>query len=939
MTNGRLINEIQFIFSYNSTYFTKEKVLCFMFLKLFFSYWTTIILLSILAIGAGVATFIENDFGTSTARILVYSSFWYELALTLTAFNLIGVMANVKMMKSKAKFIFHGSFVIILIGAAMTRYYGYEGIMNIREGETTNQMISLEPYIHVTTYDKDGKAQTTYFEKDFAAIGDNSFLFKVPLNGSDVEVSFVSYQLAKKGKSKMGLVTVEAKYKGEALQDRLVGQRGMRTGVVKDMTFKDGTKISLEYGSKPLELPFAIKLNDFELERYPGSMAPSSYSSKVELIDKANNVEFPFHIYMNHILYYDGFKFFQSSYDQDELGTVLSVNKDIGHWPTYLGYFLLLVGLVMNFFDKESRFAKLTRYIAKANQTAALFLVTLFIFGTTNLKAEVKAPVNINHTVTYLEKYKEDSVQIAEQFSHLIVQADMGRMKPMDTLSKEILNKLSRQSEFLGMNPNQVVLGMLSNPNIWKDIKIIKVDTPKLREFLGVPKDRKYLAFSEILTDNGYKLAQLLEDVNKIDPNQRGTFEKDAIRVDERVNIIYMIFMSDMFKIYPKIGDPNNLWISPNTAINTLEGKDKEVIYYITSNFIGGVSDGNYSNASKSLELIAMYQQKFGKDIYPSDAKIQTELMFNKLDIFPRLTLAYLILGILMFIIAFATVFKQSLESKKLNTILFSILAILFIIQTVGMGFRWYISGHAPWSNTYESLVYIAWSIMFAGVVFFRHTLMALSATVVMTAVFMFTAHLSGIDPQITNLVPVLKSYWLTIHVSIITGSYGFLALGGMLGFMALLLFNFRNENKPNIDKTIKHMTAINEAALIMGLSALVVGNFLGGVWANESWGRYWGWDPKETWAYVAIVVYAIVLHLRLIPKLNRPYVLSVASTLAFSTILMTYFGVNFYLSGMHSYATGDPVPIPMWVYVVTATVFAVIILAYRKRDLSVIKL
>ncbi|MDD2698933.1 MAG: cytochrome c biogenesis protein CcsA [Arcobacteraceae bacterium] len=909
-----------------------------MFQKLFFSYWMTIFLLSLLAIGAGVATFIENDFGSSTARIFVYNNFWYELVLTLTIFNLIGIMAKVKMMKSKAKFIFHSSFVVMLIGAALTRYYGYEGIMNIREGETTNQMISLEPYVHITTY-KEGKSETSYFEKDFAAFGNSGFAYKVPVNGTNIEVNYVDYQLAKKGMSKMGLLTVEAKYKGETQQTRLVGQRGMRTGVVKDIVFKDGTKVSLEYGSKPLELPFAIKLNDFELERYPGSMAPSSYSSKVELIDKAANVQFPFHIYMNHILYYDGFKFFQSSYDPDEMGTVLSVNKDIGHWPTYLGYFMLLVGLVMNFFDKDSRFAKLTRYIAKANQTAVFFVVALFLFGTTSLKAEIQAPVNLNDTVSYLEKYKEDSKAVAEQFSHLIVQADMGRMKPMDTLSREILNKLSRQSEFLGMNPNQVVLGMLTNPNVWKDIKIIKVDTPKMREFLGVPNDRKYVAFSEILTQDGYKLAQLLEDVNKIDPNQRGTFEKDALRVDERVNIMYMIFLSDMFKIYPKIGDINNQWISPNTAINTLEGKDKEVIYFITSNFIAGVSDGNYTNASKSLELISMYQQKFGKDIYPSSAKIDAELMFNKLDIFPRLTLAYLLVGIVMFIIAFATVFKQSLSSNKVNNILFGLLAILFIIQTVGMGFRWYISGHAPWSNTYESLVYIAWSIMFAGVVFFRQSLMALSATVVMAAVFMFTAHLSGIDPQITNLVPVLKSYWLTIHVSIITGSYGFLALGAMLGFMALILFNFRNENKPHIDKTIKHITAINEAALIIGLSALVVGNFLGGVWANESWGRYWGWDPKETWAYVAIVVYVIVLHLRLIPKLNRPYVLAVASALAFSTILMTYFGVNFYLSGMHSYATGDPVPIPMWVYYVTATVFAVIALAYRKRDLSVIKL
>jgi ABC-type transport system involved in cytochrome c biogenesis permease subunit len=203
----------------------------------------------------------------------------------------------------------------------------------------------------------------------------------------------------------------------------------------------------------------------------------------------------------------------------------------------------------------------------------------------------------------------------------------------------------------------------------------------------------------------------------------------------------------------------------------------------------------------------------------------------------------------------------------------------------------------------------------------------------------MFTAHLSGIDPQITNLVPVLKSYWLTIHVSIITGSYGFLAIGAMLGFMALLLFIFRDSNKPHIDATIKQITAINEASLIIGLSALVVGNFLGGVWANESWGRYWGWDPKETWAWVSIIFYTFILHLRMIPKLNTPYIFAVASTVAFSSILMTYFGVNFYLSGMHSYATGDPVPVPNWVYFLTTAILIIIAISSRKRDLSKLKL
>ncbi|MBI3873438.1 MAG: cytochrome c biogenesis protein ResB [Arcobacter sp.] len=255
-----------------------------MFQKLFFSYWTTIILLSILAIGAAVATFIENDFGSSTSRILVYNHFWYEFILTLTVFNLIGIIAKVQMFKSKSKFIFHSSFVVMLIGAGMTRYYGYEGLMNIREGETTNQMISLEPFIHVTTYENN-TTQTYYFEKDFAAFGNTPFSYKLPLKGSELSVNYIGYELAKKNGGKMGLLTLEAVYKGEAQTTRVVGQRGTRTGVVKDIVFKDGTKISLEYGSKPMTLPFSLKLNDFVLERYAGSMAPSSYSSKVELID------------------------------------------------------------------------------------------------------------------------------------------------------------------------------------------------------------------------------------------------------------------------------------------------------------------------------------------------------------------------------------------------------------------------------------------------------------------------------------------------------------------------------------------------------------------------------------------------------------------------------------------------------------------------------
>ena len=147
-------------------------------------------------------------------------------------------------------------------------------------------------------------------------------------------------------------------------------------------------------------------------------------------------------------------------------------------------------------------------------------------------------------------------------------------------------------------------------------------------------------------------------------------------------------------------------------------------------------------------------------------------------------------------------------------------------------------------------------------------------------------------------------------------------------------MFIFRKD-RPHVDEIIKHVTAITEIALIIGLTAITIGNFLGGVWANESWGRYWGWDPKETWAYVSIVVYAIIIHLRFVKALNTPYVFASAALLGFASILMTYLGVNFYLSGMHSYATGDPVPIPMWAYYTVTIVFVTILLAYRNRNLK----
>lgn len=283
-------------------------------------------------------------------------------------------------------------------------------------------------------------------------------------------------------------------------------------------------------------------------------------------------------------------------------------------------------------------------------------------------------------------------------------------------------------------------------------------------------------------------------------------------------------------------------------------------------------------------------------------------------------------------------IFGAKKWKKNVVTGLSVLLFGLFLLHTAGLAARWYISGHAPWSNGYESMIYIGWATIFAGFLFSRTSKMTLAATAILTALILMVAHLNWLDPEITPLVPVLKSYWLMIHVAIITGSYGFLGLGALLGFMNLILMILKtNKNKENITDTIKELTYINEMTLTVGVFMATVGTFLGGVWANESWGRYWGWDPKETWALVIVLIYAMILHLRFIPKANGKYLFNLLSVLGFSTVIMTYFGVNYYLSGLHSYAKGDPVPIPTFVPITVVVILVIAVIAYlRNRKLEV---
>lgn len=909
-----------------------------------FSFKTTIVLFVLLGLGAGWATFLEKDFGTSSAKIVVYNSLWYEILFILAILNLIGIIFKFKMWKRFPKFIFHIAFIVILIGAFITRYYGYEGVMMIPEGEKTNKITTFESYFKIDVENQDEKQHYEFkkdFTKTFLFLNNFSYKFSILNKAKEIkkfELSLESYKILENNRK----IKLNLKSMSNNKDYKITIDKKLNISNEPILVKVDDIDMYISYGPKELYLPFFIKLKDFQLERYPGSMAPSSYVSEITVI-KPDNKKYDYRIFMNNTLKEGAYLFFQSSYFRDEKGTILSVNKDPGKWPTYFGYFLLFLGLILNFFDKKSRFLELAKALSKKS-IVFIGLVCFVCFGNVELKAQdALEKTNMIDMKLYLQTYKDDSKETADKFSRLVVQASDGRMEPVSTLNLNIVRKITGRNSIYNMNSDQIALGMLARPDIWAKVKLIKIKTYKIKKVLNINKNEKYISFSEVFSkkDGSYLLGKDTENAMNKKASQRDTYDRELIKINEKIGIMYEVFNGGGFyNIFPRAKaakitmDDNNKWYTPIQAGRYFMTKSKcGNVRAMITNLLTYVSEFQWSEANQVISEIKSYQSLEGSEVMISDSDINSEVLFNKINIFFKLTLVYIILGFVMLISSFVSLFKPKIFNKKIVFMFFLLISFAFIAHTFGMIFRWMISGHAPWSNTYESMLYISWSAVFAGVVFFRKSFLALSASIIMAGIFMFTAHLTGIDPKITNLVPVLKSYWLTIHVSVLTASYGFFGLSSILGFMTLIMIIIR-KNRDYLEEKIKEISIINEMSLIIGLTALVIGNFMGGIWANESWGRYWGWDPKETWSYVSIIVYAFVLHLRFVKKFNNPFVFASASFLAFSTVLMTYFGVNFYLSGMHSYASGDPLPISNWLYGVLFGIMIVEIFAYKNKNL-----
>jgi len=387
------------------------------------------------------------------------------------------------------------------------------------------------------------------------------------------------------------------------------------------------------------------------------------------------------------------------------------------------------------------------------------------------------------------------------------------------------------------------------------------------------------------------------------------------------VNLLYSAISGQILKIFPIPGDDNNTWVSYLELNESgLKGMDsiytKNILPMYSASLLKAIESKDYKASDELLESLMNYQKKFGAEVMPSDDHVKAEILYNKYDIFKRLFSYYMYASVLMFLLVIFRIFKDNKVLRILTKVFTGIIIFLFLLHTLGLIARWYVSGHAPWSDAYESMIFVAWATIIFGLIFGKKSSLTIASTAFVTSMILMIAHWSWMDPSIGNLQPVLDSYWLMIHVAVIVGSYGPFTLGMILGIVALFLMIFTTKNnKAKMELNLKELTYINEMALTVGLVMLTIGNFLGGQWANESWGRYWGWDPKETWALISIMVYAFVIHMRFVPALRGIWIYNFMSILAFYSIMMTYFGVNFYLSGLHSYAKGDQVVTPTFIW------------------------
>ncbi len=630
-------------------------------------------------------------------------------------------------------------------------------------------------------------------------------------------------------------------------------------------------------------LPFSITLKSFKVAYHSGTDAAADYASLVELEDKNGNIT-EGRISMNNVLTHNGVRFYQMSYDSDGDGSILTVRMDRwGMGVSYTGYSLFFIALLWMLIARNGSFRRLLRSPLLKNGAA---ITVLAIGGTAALDAATVMPR-----------------ETADAFGRLLVVYN-GRVCPMQTLAQDFTSKLYGAPSYGGYSAEQVVTGWLFWPEEWKREPMFKVKSHRLREEYGL---EQYESFNTFFFTQGYRLGPLVEAYYA--QGDRSALCKDAADIDEKIMLVMSLRRGEMFKMFPIERGGQRIWVSPTDTLGRadLTQTDSAFIRNVFTRVFQDAQSGNYADVEKGFAAIAQYQRQHGGESIPSDTRLTAERLYNA---FPVTTWMYricLAFGVVLLIMQMSAVTRGISRSVRMAHIAGIVVMVLsFAVLTAYATLRGIVSGRAPLGNGYETMLAIAWGAMLltllATLWISRKSNLSklfLAFGFLVSGFFLLVSSLGQMNPAITPLVPVLNSPLLSVHVSLIMVAYMLLSFTFLCAFTAVV-DKVAGQKNSHVEE---RMQVLSRVFLMPALTFLGMGIFIGAVWAGESWGRYWGWDPKETWALITMLVYALPAHVGSLPWFRRPMTFHVYMLLAFATVLMTYFGVNYYLTGLHSYA------------------------------------
>ncbi len=619
-------------------------------------------------------------------------------------------------------------------------------------------------------------------------------------------------------------------------------------------------------------LGFKVKLKDFRVEYYPGTDSPMDYATRIEVAGETVDVS------MNSIGSYHGYRFTQAGYDSDMKGSILGVYHDPwGIGITYLGYAMLFLSLVSALVGKRTRMAQFYRRAVQGTAAKAALLAMFLVFPfSTGIKAQER--INIDKG-------------IAHDFGKICVLYD-SRITPVNTVAVNFVTKLCGKPSWDGLSANEVFAGWVFDIPYWETVKMIEIKDSKTREILGI--SGKWASFADFWDNNEYKLQKPLEQAYKTGDTK---LQKQLRSADEKFNVVRMLYSGEMLKIFPyREKNGRYKWFAPGEPLAGTTFGDKEMVFvrksmdYLAESII----TGDKSRAEDILHKIYNYQHVRGEVIMPSSFHINAEVFYNKVNTLRFPIMAYLALSLLLAVLSTVALREKRARLTDRTGIVLS--AVMLVHTTALLVLRWIVSGHIPMSNGFETMQFMAWATLVLSLAM-RSRFRPIGVFGPLLASFaLLVAMITDSNPQVTLLMPVLQSPLLSVHVMVIMFSYALFGLMALVSVQGLVAHRRRETAKE------EQLAALSQTLLYPAVALLAVGIFIGAVWANVSWGRYWSWDSKETWALITMLVYSAPLHAD-IKWFRSPLHIHIYNMVAFLSVLMTYFGVNYFLSGLHSYA------------------------------------